>query len=146
MRQIQILLTPRKAKTTRPHELCRRLPGRRGGGARRAVRLLLDECCNPGLVVALRAAGHDVHDVLDRGRRSRGRPGAKPRPRARPRHRGQGLWRAGHPLSEIGAGSDSAVLRHGAPAVGQRDVAEAPRALLISYPLPRVCVLRLIEL
>jgi predicted nuclease of predicted toxin-antitoxin system len=29
------------------------------------VRLLLDECCDPGLVAALRAAGHDVYYVLE---------------------------------------------------------------------------------
>jgi predicted nuclease of predicted toxin-antitoxin system len=29
------------------------------------VRLLLDECCDPHLVAELRAAGHDVHHVLE---------------------------------------------------------------------------------
>jgi predicted nuclease of predicted toxin-antitoxin system len=32
------------------------------------VRLLLDECCDPRLVAALRAAGHDVHHVLEADR------------------------------------------------------------------------------
>jgi predicted nuclease of predicted toxin-antitoxin system len=32
------------------------------------VRLLLDECCDPRLAAALRAAGHDVHHVLEADR------------------------------------------------------------------------------
>jgi predicted nuclease of predicted toxin-antitoxin system len=32
------------------------------------VKLLLDECCDPRLVAALRAAGHDVHHVLEADR------------------------------------------------------------------------------
>jgi predicted nuclease of predicted toxin-antitoxin system len=32
------------------------------------VRLLLDECCDPRLVAALRDAGHDVHYVLESDR------------------------------------------------------------------------------
>jgi predicted nuclease of predicted toxin-antitoxin system len=32
------------------------------------VRLLLDECCDTQLVAALRAAGHDVHHVLETDR------------------------------------------------------------------------------
>jgi predicted nuclease of predicted toxin-antitoxin system len=32
------------------------------------VRLLLDECCDPRLVAALRAAGHDVQHVLEADR------------------------------------------------------------------------------
>jgi predicted nuclease of predicted toxin-antitoxin system len=32
------------------------------------MRLLLDECCDPELVAALRAAGHDVHHVLETDR------------------------------------------------------------------------------
>ena len=32
------------------------------------MRLLLDECCAPGLARALRGAGHDVRHVLDADR------------------------------------------------------------------------------
>lgn len=32
------------------------------------MRLLLDECCDPHLVAELRAAGHDVHHVLEADR------------------------------------------------------------------------------
>ena len=45
--------------------LRRRLSRGRGGDPGRAVRLLVDECCDPRLVAALRQAGHDVRYVLE---------------------------------------------------------------------------------